>query len=178
MITKRKRYTVLEMKEYVINKFMERGVTLDSIAEIVMYLQKKYIPELTIEEAKFNVERILSKREVLHAVLTGLALDELAEKELLPEPLQYLVETDESLYGIDEILVKSIVNVFGSIADTNFGYVDKEKVGIIKELDSNHEEGRVNTFLDDIVGAVAASAAGRLAHLKRDEEEAEMENNK
>ena len=57
---------------------------------------------------------VLNKREIVHAVLTGIALDQLAEKKLLPEPLQYLVETDEPLYGIDEIIPLSIVNVYGS----------------------------------------------------------------
>ena len=172
MAVNSKIFTTQEMKKYVIDKFEERGVSITSIAEIVLYLQKKYVPDLTMEQAKYNIEKVLSKREVLHAVLTGLALDELAEKDLLPKPLQYLVESDESLYGIDEVLVFSIVNIYGSIGFTNFGYVDKEKVGIIKELDS-HKEGRVNTFLDDLVGAIAASAASRIAHGKRDEEEAE-----
>ncbi|MDU2117568.1 MAG: phosphatidylglycerophosphatase A, partial [Veillonella sp.] len=40
---------------------------------------------------------------------------------------------------------------------------DKVKPGIIKKLDSE-EGGRCNTFLDDLVGAVAAAAAGKLAH--------------
>ena len=70
---------------------------------------------------------------------------------------------DEGLYGIDEILALSIVNVYGSIGFTNYGYIDKVKPGILKELNS-HEGPRVHTFLDDIVGAIAASAASRLAH--------------
>ena len=36
------------------------------------------------------------------------------------------------VYGIDEILALSIVNIHGSIALTNFGYADKLKPGIIK----------------------------------------------
>lgn len=168
--TQRQQYTLQEMKQYVISKFDERGVKLEAIADIVVTIQKKYIPDLTHQEALFNVERVLGKREVLHAVLTGLALDELAEQQLLPEPLQILIEEDEGLYGIDEIIPLSIVNVYGSIGLTNFGYLDKEKVGIIKELDS-HTDGKVNTFLDDIVAAIAASAASRLAHGRRDKEE-------
>lgn len=73
------------------------------------------------------------------------------------------VDTDESLYGIDEILAFSIVNLYGSIGFTNYGYLDKVKPGIIKKLDSK-EGGHCNTFLDDLVGAVAAAAAGKLAH--------------
>ena len=37
------------------------------------------------------------------------------------------------------------------------------KPGIIRKLDSE-EGGHCNTFLDDLVGAVAAAAAGKLAH--------------
>ncbi|MBZ5798248.1 hypothetical protein K8353_50405, partial [Burkholderia contaminans] len=39
-------------------------------------------------------------------------------------PLQDMIEHDEGLYGVDEILAFSIVNVYGSIGFTNYGYVD------------------------------------------------------
>lgn len=94
-------------------------------------------------------------------------MDEIAEKKLLPEPLQSIVERDEGLYGIDEIIPLSIVNVYGTIGLTNFGYLDKEKIGIIKELDEMKGEA-VNTFLDDLVAALAAAAASRIAHSKED----------
>lgn len=113
------------------------------------------------------------KREIIHAVLTGLALDQLAEQKLLPEPLQHLVETDEPLYGIDEIIPLSIVNVYGSIGLTNFGYLDKEKIGIIKELDESPDG--IHTFLDDIVAALAAAAASRIAHTHQDLQDEEKE---
>jgi len=72
---------------------------------------------------------------------------------------------DYGLYGIDEILALSIVNVYGSIGFTNFGYVDKLKPGIIGKLDREGKEaGKCNTFLDDIVGAIAAAAASSIAH--------------
>lgn len=103
------------------------------------------------------------KRETIHAVLTGIALDEMVERKELPEPLQNIVESDNGLYGIDEIIPLSIVNIYGTIGLTNYGHLDKEKVGIIKELD-NKEGKRVNTFLDDLVAAIAAAAASRIAH--------------
>lgn len=124
-----------------------------------------------------NVDKVLNKREIIHAVLTGLALDQLAEQKLLPEPLQHLVETDEPLYGIDEIIPLSIVNVYGSIGLTNFGYLDKEKIGIIKELDESPDG--IHTFMDDIVAALAAAAASRIAHTHQDlqdEEKNRMKN--
>ncbi len=122
---------------------------------------------MTLETCVENVEAVLKKREIIHAILTGIALDELAEKKLLPEPLQSIVESDEALYGIDEIIPLSIVNVYGTIGLTNYGYLDKEKIGIIKELDEEKGE-RVNTFLDDLVAAIAAAAASRIAHSARE----------
>lgn len=141
----------------------KRGVALEDIAKVALYLQKDYNPELTIEDCIENVKAVLNKRETIHAVLTGIALDEMAERKELPEPLQNIVESDNGLYGIDEIIPLSIVNIYGTIGLTNYGHLDKEKVGIIKELD-NKEGERVNTFLDDLVAAIAAAAASRIAH--------------
>src|SRR6478609_8209423 len=91
---------------------IERGVTLDDIAELVYYLQSKYHDELKMEDCLHNVNRVLKKREVQNAILTGIQLDKLAEQKMLDEPLQTTIETDESLYGIDEIVAFSIVNVY------------------------------------------------------------------
>jgi phosphatidylglycerophosphatase A len=118
------------------------------------------------------IERVLDKREVQNAILTGIELDVLAEKKKLSEPLQSLIDGDNPLYGIDEILVLSIVNVYGSIGFTNFGYVDKLKPGIIGKLDEQgKDENRCNTYLDDIIGAIAAAAASSIAHNFEDEKE-------
>ena len=102
---------------------------------------------------------------VWHAILVGVELDVLAEKDMLSEPLATLVKSDYGLFGVDEILALSIVNVYGSIGLTNFGYVDKLKPGVIGVLDNEgKKEGRCNTFLDDIVGAIASAAASSIAH--------------
>ncbi|MGE7185780.1 phosphatidylglycerophosphatase A family protein [Peribacillus sp. NPDC006672] len=141
----------------------ERGVKLEDIAELVMYLQAGYHENLQMSDCLHNVERVLSKREVQNAILTGIQLDILAEKKLLEEPLLSIIEIDEGLYGVDEILAFSIVNVYGSIGFTNYGFIDKQKPGILKYL-NDKSTGKVNTFLDDIVGAIAAAASSRLAH--------------
>lgn len=148
---------------------LERGVTIEDIADLVMFLQKKYHDDLSIETCIENVERVLTKREVQNAILTGIQLDRLAEKKLLDEPLQSIVEVDESLYGVDEILAFSIVNVYGSIGFTNYGYIDKLKPGILQQL-NDKTSGSCHTFLDDIVGAIAAAASSRLAHRTHDEQ--------
>jgi phosphatidylglycerophosphatase A len=141
----------------------DRGVELDDIAELVYYLQSVYHEKLGMDECRHNVNRVLSKREVQNAVITGIQLDILAEKGLLDEPLLETIVTDESLYGVDEIIALSIVNVYGSIGLTNYGYIDKQKPGILKKL-NDKSSGEVHTFLDDIVGAIAAAASSRLAH--------------
>ncbi|WP_178075706.1 phosphatidylglycerophosphatase A family protein [Paenibacillus oralis] len=151
----------------------KRGVTIEQIAELVLFLQQKYYPNLTMEECVHNVEQVLTKREVQNAVLTGIQLDILAEQGLLIPELQEMIANDESLYGVDEILAFSIVNVYGSIGFTNYGYVDKLKPGILEKL-NDKTLGPINTFLDDIVGAIAASASSRIAHRKQAEREREQ----
>lgn len=141
---------------------LERGVTIKDIADLVFILQENYYPDLTMELCHDNVERVLKKREVQNAILTGIQLDRLGEQKMLAEPLQGIIERDEGLYGVDEIIALSIVNVYGSIGFTNYGYIDKLKPGILKKL--NDKSNGCHTFLDDIVGAIAAAASSRLAH--------------
>jgi phosphatidylglycerophosphatase A len=145
---------------------VKRGVKLEDIADLVYFLQEKYHPDLTVDECLENVDRVLTKREVQNAIITGIQLDVLAEKGQLEEPLQSIIGTDESLYGVDEILAFSIVNIYGSIGFTNYGYIDKLKPGILKYL-NDKSTGKCHTFLDDIVGAIAAAASSRLAHRAR-----------
>jgi phosphatidylglycerophosphatase A len=148
---------------------LERGVTIQDIADLVYYLQEKYHPSLRMEDCLENVDRVLSKREVQNAILTGIQLDVLTEKGLLEEPLLSTLKSDEGLYGVDEVLAFSIVNVYGSIGFTNYGYIDKKKPGILERL-NNKDTGECHTFLDDIVGAIAAAASSRLAHRAANEE--------
>lgn len=150
--------------EQIARKWLKkRGVTINEISELVYYLQASYFDDLTMEICEFNVNRVLAKREVQHAILTGIQLDILAEQNKLDSPLQDIIQRDESLYGIDEVIAFSIVNVYGSIGFTSYGYIDKQKPGILKRL-NDHSTGEVHTFLDDIVGAIAAAASSRLAH--------------
>lgn len=151
------------LKKQAYDLLEERGVKIEDIGQIVFDLQVKYIPNLTMEECIEHLHAVLEKREVQNCVITGIELDIAAEKGKLSPLLCDILMRDEGLYGIDEILILSIVNVYGSIGLTNFGYVDKLKPGIIGILNSEKSE-RCNTFIDDIVGALAAAAASRIAH--------------
>lgn len=151
------------LKETAYHLLEERGVTIEAIAELVLYLQNRYIPDLTMDEAIENIHSVMNKREVQNTIITGVELDILAEKGQLSQPLSDILMKDEGLYGIDEVLGLSIVNLYGSIGFTNYGYLDKVKPGIIDQLNSKID-GQCHTFLDDIVCALAAAAASRIAH--------------
>jgi len=154
----------LTLNQEALKKLDERGVKLEEIAELVYDLQKAYIENLTMDICMTSVKKVLQKREVQNAVLTGIELDVLTEQNQLSYPLQQIIKDDEGLYGIDEVLALSIVNVYGSIGFTNYGYLDKLKPKVIKRLDDHKHTTHTHTFLDDIVGAIAAAAASRIAH--------------
>lgn len=157
----------MDLTNYSIELLRKRGVEIADLAEIAYNLQKKYIEELTMDDCYESVLKVISKTEAQNAIITGIELDILAEKHLLSDVLSEKLNNDEGLYGIDEINALSIVNVYGSIALTAFGYVDKIKPGIIGKLDKLGKETKMcTTFIDDIAGAIAASAASRLAHNK------------
>jgi len=147
---------------YVINYLTEKGVTIGDIADIAYSYEKDYVDGLTRGKAVSAVMSVLHKRDVANAAMVGFNLDKLATAGKLDQPLQDIVENDAGVFGIDELLATGIATLYGNIGSTNFGYADKDKTGIIKELDT--EKGRVNTFVDDIVGAIAAAAAAKITH--------------
>lgn len=149
--------------EHSIKLLADRGVAIEEIAKIVYELQSPYQKELSMDTCIESVYTVLKKREVQNAILTGVSLDVMAEKKMLPEPFQKMMERDEPLYGIDEILALSITNVYGTIGLTSFGYLDKNKLGIMHTL--NNHENEIHVFLDDLVAGIAAAASARIAHM-------------
>ncbi len=154
--------TMNKTVDYLLDLLAERGVALDDIASIVLELQFPYNPALKLEDCRASVLAVLEKRDVQYTLLTGVALDMLAERKLLPRPLQDIMEADESLYGVDEVLALGITNAYGMIGLTSFGYLDKEKSGIIRKL--NSKGNHIHVYLDDLVAALAAAASARIAH--------------
>ncbi|PMB11917.1 phosphatidylglycerophosphatase A [Fischerella thermalis CCMEE 5273] len=153
---------------HVVQLLQSRGVSLEEIAAIVYQLQKPYHHHLDQAACLESVEHVLRKREVQHAIITGVALDTLSEERRLPMPLQRMMELDEPLFGLDETLALSITNVYGTIGLTSFGYLDKTKTGVLTRL--NNHNGRIHVFLDDLVAGVAAAASARIAHQHPDME--------
>lgn len=161
------KYDSEELYNETVKRLEDFGVELIEIAKLVQVLQGEYIENLSLERCLESVESVIRKREAIHAILTGLVLDDLANEGKLPEPIQSIIYDDEGLYGVDEILTLGIINMYGTIGLTNFGYLDKKKIGIIKDLDEKKKEERVTTFADDLVAAIAAAASARIAHQNR-----------
>ena len=120
-----------ELHEYALSLLHERGVELEEIAKLVHFLQEPYFPNLTLEHCYNNVEFVLKKREVQNAIITGIELDKLAEKNQLSQPLNDILTKDEGLYGVDEILALSIVNVYGSIGSIKDWGLELQRNAII-----------------------------------------------
>ena len=151
--------------EFCVELIESRGVALREIAKITFDLQKTYLAGITIEDAEQAVRAVLHKREAQFAIMTGLELDRLSEVGHLQGPIAEIIKQDFSLYGVDEILALSVVNIYGSIGLTNFGYLDKAKTGVVREIDEkSRTPDQVNTFFDDLICAIAAAAASKMAH--------------
>lgn len=141
-----------------------RGVQVQELIEMVFDLQSPYNSSLTIEECEKHVLGVLSKQQTYHTIDLCIRIDKGVENKEFGEQFQEIVGNDEGLYGIDESVNTSVSKLYGMIAITNFGYLDKAKPGIIGKLDSDHEGDHCNTFLDDTVCALVSAACARLAH--------------
>lgn len=160
---------VVKMYQKVVSLLESRGVTIDDIVDVVIFLQEQYVEDIHSLDLRGIVNTVLKKREVQHAIITGIEIDKQVEQQSFGDSeISSIIFKDQGLYGIDEVLAYGICNLYGSIALTNFGYVDKIKPGIIGRL-NDHNGPMCHTFLDDLVGAVAAAAAGKLAHSNHEE---------
>lgn len=83
------------VKASALERLKDRGVTLEGIAEIVYQMQSPYSKNLTMESCLESVAAVLDKREIQHAILVGVELDQLAERNQLSEPLLSIVREDE-----------------------------------------------------------------------------------
>ena len=174
--TKGLKYPDRELYDWVINELNRRNINRKTVGEIAYKMQHQYFPKLTVDDFGKELDEVLKKREVLNILATGFALDNLTREGLLPEPLQTIVANDLGVYGVDESLSLSLSQLFGSIAVTNYGYVDKDKPGIARELDNS--KGQVNTFADDLALALASAVIGRCGHgskLNLDDEDIDVD---
>lgn len=165
-------YSRDEMQKINTEKLLERGVTIEDIALLAYNQQLKFEPKVKMEVCIESVEKILSLRDTFHLVQLGAEIDRLAEENMFKGPIQDIINHDLGVFGVDEILGLDIARLYGVIGQTNFGDLDVNKPGIIKKLNEEGKSGspKCHTFLDDIVGAIAAAASVRVAQIMSEEE--------
>lgn len=163
-------YSRSEMQKLNIDLLKEHGVSVEAIAQIAYQQQARYNSDIKMSDCVESVFKILSLRDVFHILQLSAEIDRLAKENLLREPIRSIIYDDLGVFGVDEVLGLNVAGLYGVIGETNFGDIDINKPGIVKELDiRGKSEGECCTFLDDIVGAIAASASTRVAQIYTEE---------
>jgi phosphatidylglycerophosphatase A len=170
-------YSRDEMFKLNCERLAERGVQIQDIAEIAYKQQSRYNSNVDMRTCIESVEKILSYRDIFHLVQLGIEIDRLTEEGVFRSPIQEIMRADLGMFGIDEIFGLTIAGNFGVIGQTNFGDIDVNKPGIVNKLNAEGKGVRCHTFLDDIVGAIAAAASTRVAQIISEEEAKELHNN-
>lgn len=151
--------------DHTVNLLTERGIKLHDLSKIVYDGQVDYVPEITLVECENAIKHVLKKREVQNAVITGIYLDKQSREDDNMDPyLKEILRNDESQFQVDELLSTAVSDVFGGIANSNRGYLDKTKPGIIGIVDSD----KYNVFLDDLLAAIVAGAEAYIANKRPD----------
>lgn len=149
--------------QHVYDLLNERGVKIDDLAKLVVDSQKKYESSLTLADGRNAIDHVLRKREVQNAIITGVYLDLKADTDPLMDPyLRKILKNDEPQYQIDELVSTACVDIFGGVASSNRGYLDKTKPGIIGITDRRTDS--CNVFLDDLLAAIVSSAESYVAN--------------
>lgn len=149
--------------QHVLDLLDERHVDLTRMAQIAYEGQIAYEPDITLEKCKQAILHVIKKREVQNVILTGIVVDKMVDQGLIPdEYLAKILKEDSWQYQVDELLSTGCVEVFGGVASSNRGYLDKTKPGIIGEVDGRTDS--CNVFLDDILAAIISSAESYIAN--------------
>jgi phosphatidylglycerophosphatase A len=163
-----------EMLKLNVDVLHHRGIEIHEIAEIAFNQQSRYNKNVEMKLCIESVEKILTFRDVFHHIQLAAEIDRMAEEGLFRGPIQDILKYDLGVFGIDEVMGLDIARLYGAIGQTNFGDIDVNKPGIVAKLnnDGKHssESGKCHTFMDDIVGALAAAASTRVAQVMSENE--------
>ncbi|MCK9471526.1 MAG: phosphatidylglycerophosphatase A [Bacilli bacterium] len=149
---------------------LERGVTINDIAEIAFKQQSRYNKEISMRVCIESVEKILSYRDIFHLVQLSIEIDRMTEEGMFKGPIQDIMRADLGMFGVDEIFGLNIAAMYGTVGQTNFGDIDVNKPGIVKRLNEDGKGDKCHTFLDDVVGALGAAASTRVAQIVSEDE--------
>lgn len=160
MINKTLKHPDTKSYQYVVSYLDSIGVSFRDIAEIALQNQEKYSNK-PLSHYEEIVERVLHKRELLNHIMTMAFLDEADAEGWLPEPLRTIIHNDLGTFGVDEGMALSGASIFGTLATTNYAYLDKTKPLKIGELDALETP---STFADDIIGMIASAVIAHSVH--------------
>lgn len=164
-------YSRTEMLELNIKTLQERTVTVDEIAEVAFRQQQKWTDQVSMADCVKSVEKILSLRDVFHLLQLGAEIDRLTDEGAFKGPIQDILKIDLGMFGIDELFGLELAGLYGTIGKTNFGDIDVNKPLVVDRLNGEGKDGGMcHTFLDDIVGAIAAAASTRVAQILNEHE--------
>ena len=165
-------YSREEMLEMNIQTLKERTVSVDEIAEVAFRQQSKWSKTISLKQCRESVEKILSLRDTFHILQLGAEIDRLTDEGAFKGPIQEILKTDLGMFGIDELFGLEVAGLYGTIGKTNFGDIDVNKPLVVNRLngEGKHDGGLCHTFLDDIVGAIAAAASTRVAQITNENE--------
>ena len=159
---KKMHYPEKEAYLYIRQQFAAQGITIKEMAREAKEDQDKHDVKASLEAYIRAIEHQLHKHDVMSIIMTGITIDRLAEKKMLPSPLQAIVENDLPLYSPDELLSIALTQMYSGIAVTNYGSRDVKKTKLAKRIDES--KTHVNCFLDDIVSAIIAGAEAAVAN--------------
>lgn len=160
-----------EMLEMNIQTLKERTVSVEEIAEVAYKQQSKWSKDISMKVCIDSVEKILSLRDTFHILQLGAEIDRLTDEGMFKGPILEVLKQDLGMFGIDELFGLEIAGLYGTIGKTNFGDIDVNKPLVIDRLngEGKHEGGLCHTFMDDIVGAIAAAASTRVAQMSNED---------
>lgn len=160
-------YTREEMLKMNVETLKERTITVEEIAEVAFRQQSKWSKTISMKECIDSVEKILSLRDTFHILQLGAEIDRLTDEGMFKGPIQEILQTDLGMFGIDELFGLELAGLYGTIGKTNFGDIDVNKPLVVDRLNGEGKQdgGMCHTFMDDIVGALAAAASTRVAQI-------------
>ncbi len=165
-------YTREEMLKMNVQTLKERTISVEEIAEVAFRQQSKWSKTISMKDCIDSVEKILSLRDAFHILQLGAEIDRLTDEGAFKGPIQDILKTDLGMFGIDELFGLELAGMYGTIGKTNFGDIDVNKPLVVDRLndEGKHAGGLCHTFMDDIVGAVAAAASTRVAQITNENE--------
>ena len=140
------------------DRLRERGVAVDDMVEAALQL---FVPHPGVESREKASEilreelmELMEDPNIASLVVAGLRLEEDGARGLIPGLPASSYAKDPVFLVADEVLGMAIANyAAGTLGHFEYVRFDKAKPGVI---------GRLGPFMDDVVGALVASASSRM----------------